>query len=178
MAERARVFHLISNFLGVFVKKICFGSWAERVNEFSKSANLSSSKVHTSTLSTLASKPPHPDDREQSQGSLFNWFASTGWPPGLCLYSLSRNTLHSSPPSKACLSWDLKMAFMFGHCIKLGALLSLASTSFPVGWWGEEQSFLLVLSGKGSLLYSLTLLLSLVPTPQALRQETSTRNSC
>lgn len=44
--------------------------------------------------------------------SLFNWVASTHWPPGLCLHSLSGNMLHSSLPlSKARFSWDLIYSF-------------------------------------------------------------------
>lgn len=97
----------------------------------------------------------HPDDRKQSQSSLFNWFASTHWPPGLCLYSLSCRMLRSSPPFKSTflLRFEIRLSRLITVLNSMLGFLQHQLTSL-LGWWGDRPSLLLLLNIKGRLFHS------------------------
>lgn len=117
--------------------------------------------------------PIPPIQMTESKVRVLYCFAFMHWPPGLCLESLSCNTLQFPAFHSVFL---LRLGRQLCLTTALNSMLGFLQHQLTslLGWWGDKHSFLFLLNIKGSLFDSLVR----SPSQRALRPETATRNSC
>lgn len=106
----------VFNFLGTSVNFFFFKKLVSELKElmkFPKVPSLFKQSLHFNPEQVNLWSSPTKWQEAKPVSSLFNWFASTHWPPEFCLHSLSCNMHHSSLLlSKSCFSWDLIYGFL------------------------------------------------------------------